>query len=246
MLGERRWYGVPRRGMLSVGSALAGDVQLTGHNMASRHVVLTFGSKDRVTIDVRSPYGVRVNARLPRAGDPLGRGDILRIGPWHLVLENAPATPWTEAEDAFLATFAREAPANDARLVYADWLEDSDRLPEAEVMRATLDGARPAAELAVRTPPSWRRRLVPAPIEACAREGCGGRWDLLHEGDEPERRACGPCGLRVTYAADIGTARRLALQGKPIAIDPAVHREAEDLREPARKRLAVEMGRPAR
>ena len=252
---EVRWYGTPRRGTLVIGSAAEGDVHLVGHNIAARHLQLEFGAKDRVRIDVRHAWGVQLDGRPPRTEELFTPGHVLGIGSWELTLENAANEPSSTLDDAFFTAFARDPNADDDRLVYADSLEERGRLAEAELVRATIVPTAQSriAELAVRTPPRWRRRLFGLPIEGCPRspdaeQACPGRWtDLPETGTANEdERACGTCARRVVLCADIGSARLHTSQGRPVVLDPAVRRWPDDLREPARKRLVIEMGRPAR
>ena len=255
VLREVRWYGTPRRGVLGIGSAPEGDVQLVGHNIASRHLQLDFGPKGRVRIDVRHPWGVRIDGRPPRPDELFAPGDLLAVGTWELSLEDAANEPSCALDDAFFLAFAADPNSNDDRLVYADSLEERGRLAEAELVRATIvpTPQQRVADLAVRTPPLWRRRLFGLPIEACQRTpdaelACPGRWGDLPATASPNlgERGCPTCARRVVLCADIGSARHHALQGRPVVLDPAVRRWPDDLREPARKRLVIEMGRPAR
>lgn len=250
---EVRWYGTPRRGALAIGSAAEGDVQLVGHNIAARHLQLDFRGRDRVRIDLRHAWGVQLDGRPPRVHELFAPGRVLGVGTWELTLEDAANEPASALDDAFFAAFAQDANADDDRLVYADSLEERGRLAEAELVRATI--APPlqhlVAELAVRTPPRWRRRIFGLPIEACQRppdaeRACPGRWSDLPETAIADERPCGTCARKVILCADIGSARHHALQGRPVVLDPAVRRWPDDLREPARKRFVIEMGRPAR
>ena len=250
---EVRWYGTPRRGVLGIGSAPEGDVRLVGHNIASRHLQLDFGAKGRVRIEVRHPWGVRLDGRPPRADDVLAPGGVLSVGTWELSLESAADEPSSALDDAFFAAFAKDPNSDDDRLVYADSLEERGGLAEAELVRASVvpTPQHRVAELAVRTPPLWRCRLFGLPIEGCQRTpdaelACPGRWMDLPPSANTEARGCATCGRRVVLCADIGSARHHASQGLPVALDPAVRRWPDDLREPARKRLVIEMGRPAR
>lgn len=253
VLREVRWYGTPRRGVLGIGSAPEGDVQLVGHNIASRHLQLDFGAKGRVRIEVRHAWGVQLDGRPPRPDELLAPGDILAVGTWELSLEVAADEPSSVLDDAFFAAFAKDPNSDDDRLVYADSLEERGRLAEAELVRATVvpTPQHRVAELAVRTPPRWRRRLFGLPIEGCPRppdaeHACPGRWTDLPAGANDDERSCSACARRVVLCADIGSARHHALHGRPVALDPAVRRWPDDLREAARKRLVIEMGRPAR
>lgn len=243
-LRETRWYGLPRRGSLSIGVAPEGDVQLSGHNLAARHVVLAIGGRGRITIEPRHAWGVQLNGRPPRAGAILAPGDVLTVGTWALSVEEPPPAPHDAIDDAFVGSTD-----DDERLVYADALEDRGLLAEAELVRATI--APPEqhrmAELALRTAPAFRRRLFGLPIEACKPPedtACPGRWRDL-PGTSDDERTCPACSRRVVFCADLGSARQHALAGRAVVLDPAVRRWPDDLREPARKRLVIEMGRPS-
>jgi uncharacterized protein (TIGR02996 family) len=232
---------------VSVGAAAAGDIQLVGHNIAARHVLLHF-TKSRVGVEVRSAYGVRIDGRPPRADPQLSRGGLLEIGPWWLRLEPDPPSGIDAVDEPFLETLARQPDAIDARLVYADSLEERGRVAEAELVRGPLP--EDVSGLAVRTPPAWRRRLLPIAIEGCAVEACPRAWSALARdagdaGDDASR-TCGACGRRVALLANLGAAREHALRGRPLAVDPAVRRWPNDLREPVVKRPAIDMGQPVR
>lgn len=244
-LRETRWYGLPRRGTLAVGVAPEGDVQLSGHNLAARHVVLAIRGRGRVVIEPRRAWGVQLNARPPREGAVLAAGDVLTVGTWELSLEEPPPAPRAPVDDAFLGTTD-----DDERLVHADALEERGLLAEAELVRATIDPPEQhrIAELALRTPPAFRRRLFGLPIEACKppeHEACPGRWRDLPGDEDADERSCPTCSRRVVLCGDLGSARQHALAGRPVVLDPAVRRWPDDLREPARKRLVIEMGRPS-
>lgn len=241
-LRETRWYGLPRRGELNIGVAPEGDVQLSGHNLAARCVVLSVRG-GRITIAPRRTWGVRLNDRALGAGALFGPGDLLTVGTWALTIEEPPPMPHEAIDDAFLGTTDE-----DERLVYADALEERGMLAEAELVRATIEPPeqRRVAELALRTLPAFRRRLFGLPIEGCKPpedRACPGRWSDL-PGASDEERTCPACSQRVVFCADLGSARQHALAGRPVVLDPAVRRWPDDLRVSVRKRLAIEMGRP--
>jgi uncharacterized protein (TIGR02996 family) len=222
--GERRWYGPNLAGAVVVGSAREADVPIDGHNLAARHVVLRFGPS-RTRLEVKNAFGVRVDGRLPRANDTLG---VLRIGPWELRVEER-APRGIDALDAeFLAAIERDP---DARAVYADSLEERGRLAEAELIRGSHDPI-----LAARTPPEWRRTVLPIAVEACARR-CARAWSP---------NACDECGIDVPLFGNLAAARERALAGKPVALDPSVRRWPNDLREPVVRQPAIVMGQPRR
>ncbi len=256
---EPRFYGIPARGALSIGSAPSGDVQITGHNIASRHVVLLVGPRARVEVSLRSTYGVRLDGRPPRSkGELLVPGAVLEIDPWSFSLVDLDALPQAPAiEESFLETLERAPSDLDTPLVYADWLEEHGRTCEAEALRQRLAGVTPSALLLAGTLPAWRRRVLPMAIEGCDRltreqddeeldaPSCPRTWSRLAPVDgEPDVRRCAVCDKRVAFASDIATARERALQRRPVVIDPAVTRHPGDLLAPIKKEPAIDMGVP--
>lgn len=221
---DRRWYGPNLAGTVTVGSAREADVPIDGHNLAARHVVLRFTST-RVRIDVKNAFGVRVDGRLPRKSDALG---VLTIGPWELCIAERPPKGIDAVDVEFLAAIEADP---DARAVYADSLEERGRTAEAELVRGSRDPI-----LAARTPPEWRRVVLPIAVEACTR-GCARPWS---------EKACEECGLDIPLFGNIAAARERALAGKPVAVDPAVRRWPNDLREPIVRQPAIIMGHPRR
>lgn len=227
---ERRWYGPALAGLVTVGSAREADVQIDGHNIAARHVVLRFTIgrpwvAPRARVDVKNAFGVRVDGRMPRPNDELGE---LTIGPWELVLHERVPRGVDDIDEDFLAAVGDDP---DARAVYADSLEERGRLAEAEVVRGNRDPL-----VIARTPPEWRRRMLPIAVEGCPQK-CDERWTP---------GACERCGVEVPLFGNIAAARERALAGKPVALDPAVRRWPNDLREAIVRQPAIVMGHPRR
>jgi uncharacterized protein (TIGR02996 family) len=224
---ERRWYELPNRGTVLIGSARESDVQLEGHNIVGRHVRLWIGP--RIKVEVLRAYGVRVDARLPRGDGFLQRQ--LEIGPWQLRLDLDAATGLEPIDVAFLS---HDDP--DARAVYADSLEERGRLAEADLVRDPSL----APTLAARTPPAWRRRFLPIAIENCKRDECTGKW---------KGPTCAVCKRSVPLFGSLGAAREHAMKGNPVALDPAVRRFHDDLLKPVTRLTrepAIVMGQPVR
>lgn len=221
---QQRWYEAPARGTLRIGTEPEGDVQISGHNLRSRHVVLHFEAR-RVRVEVVWIYGVRIDGQLPRPKSVLELGSLLDIGPWRVRLEPEPPTGIEPIDEAFSGLASA-----DEREVYADSLEDRGRTAEATLMRAaTVDPA-----LAVRTPPAWRRRFLPLQIEACNVAECPRAY----------RPKCEVCQRAIPIIGHLATAREYALTGNPLAVDPAVRRWRNDLRAPVVHRNRIEMGQP--
>lgn len=224
LLGERRWYGPALAGPVSIGAAREADVPIAGANLRGRHAILHFG-RSRVRIELKSRFGVRVDGRLPRANDMLREGMLLVLGDWRVELERI-APRGIDAVDQDFQT-ALDDP--DMRAVYADALEERGRASEAAIVRGERDPV-----VVARTPPAWRRTFLPIAVEACPQR-CGRAWT---DGD------CSSCGKAVPLCGNIAFARELATAGQPVAVDPAVRRWPNDLREPVVRRPAIVMGQP--
>ena len=142
------------------------------------------------------------------------------LAPWREVLSSDPA------EQELLASIRRTPADEDARMVYADWLEQRGRTDEAGFVRH-------AGKLASNDPylrgsdPAWRRIVGRSPIALCNRKNCPGRWDLLlAERNTEEARGCmtceGPSGRAVRYVTDYQDAKQAGAFGDgPVVIDPA-------------------------
>lgn len=263
--GERRWYGAPLRGALTIGASTIADVPIEGHNLSARHVRLV-GAGKRIRIDVERAYAVRLDGVIPSIGACLATGSVLAIGSFELRLAASPPSGIAPIDASFLATLTRDGDDIAARLVYADSLEERGRVAEAAIVRGDLAPSAPAsasesviiresarfARLAARAAPAWRRRYLPIAIEACARAGaggCPGEWGGLDASTERDdgaesSRACAACDRRVFLAAHVGAARAQVVLGRPVALDPAVRRWPKDLRAPIERRPAIVMGRP--
>lgn len=231
LLGEGRWYGPALAGPVSIGAAREADVAIAGPNLRGRHAVLHFG-KSRVRIELKSPFGVRFDGRLPRADDWLaeGRGE-LSLGDWRVRLART-APSGIDAVDEDFRT-ALEDP--DMRAVYADSLEERGRVSEAAVIRGERDST-----VVARTPPDWRRTFLPIAVEACPQR-CGRAWSPELAG---ATAGCAACSKVVPLCGNIAHARALAIAGQPVAVDPAVRRWPNDLREPVVRRPSIVMGQP--
>lgn len=218
------WYEVPAKGVMTIGTAPEGDVQIHGHNLGDRHVALFFAASGN-RVQVLRQYAVRLDHQLPRANPRLEPGSILDIGDWRIRLVKSPPSGIEPIDEAF-----HELTTPDERGVYADSLEERGRTAEATLMRS--DVVEPA--LAARTPPAWRRRFLPMHIEACGRDDCPRDY----------RPKCEVCNRVIPIIGHLRSAREYALSGKPLAVDPAVRRWPDDLRLPVVRRNRIEMGQP--
>lgn len=154
----------------------------------------------------------------------------------------------------FLRAILEDPDPSDARIVYADWLEERGAVARAEYMRL-LDS------LMARTGPHdpddlepvrlrmlgsqiatpWRAVVAhrETSIEHCGikRFGaggdpaarCPGTWGSLIRGTVDDMRRCGTCTRFVHYVTDMEAARRAAMHGDAVVVDVAVRRRSDDL-----------------
>lgn len=122
---------------------------------------------------------------------------------------------------------------DEARAVYADHLEDSGRLAEAQWVRLEqrLRGAAQLATLqamrALKVTPAFMASVSRAELDTCAISfgfRCPRTWDALGSTEDPLVRWCTACEERVHFAPDLDTAERLALEGHCVAVADSVAR----------------------
>lgn len=133
-------------------------------------------------------------------------------------------------EEDLISKIERSPEDADARLVYADWLEDrGDR--RSALLRAK-PGSLPVIETGLSVAPEWLARVDQAAIERCDypdRSACPGRWEALPPGQSPRKRQCGVCHREVTHCASIVEARPIADGGRPVCVGSIVPRHPYDL-----------------
>jgi uncharacterized protein (TIGR02996 family) len=120
--------------------------------------------------------------------------------------------PSDERERELLAD-ARTDP--DARIVYADWLEQHGFEQRAAFVRDGTPGPVDDA--------TWRVHLARAEILGC-RPACPARWDLLELTALDNLRICPGCRLPVFYCASMESV--MAEQGTPVALDITIDPQA--------------------
>lgn len=141
--------------------------------------------------------------------------------------------PASDEEAGFLATLRLDPADDEARLVYADWLEAAECPITAGYLRLELAGAAEIAtsELVERatliTKPEWRALICRGLIGHCDRSRtCPGRWHALAPTREPFTRDCTTCGHAVHYCPDHEAVARHGEQRARVVFDASVHRSA--------------------
>lgn len=249
---ERRTFD---KDTVTVGRSRTNDITLPDANVSRRHARITRQAGAFYVEDLGSGNGTRVNDGPPISTmTPFEKGDRIHIGEFKLRLEpvrlgdevtiqkQVPALEPTEAElvDAVLVEHD-----DDARLVYADWLEGHGMLPQAEYLRLEeqLLGARPddprraqwsarLREVAPTTPLAWRRKLAHRIVEPCSsahHPDCPREWTKLRPTGADDVRFCGSCDRDVFYCVTIDEARRHTSAGERVVVDASVPRSQYDL-----------------
>ena len=150
-----------------------------------------------------------------------------------------------DRREAALFAAVRESPGNDdARLIYADWLEEQgdaraeylrlerqwNRLPwsgrAGSPIRARL------VELTHRLPLEWIAAVARANIAGCPDEYidlCPRAWEALPDGDHSRERRCPACRQLVIYCRSVAEAVRYTARNVRVAVDPTLPRNLADL-----------------
>ncbi len=167
-------------------------------------------------------------------------------------------------EGTFLDALRARPDDLDARLVYADWLEQQDRLAMATVVRHAASAAPldPATRfLANRMDRAWRALVWCGPIDHCPkaadgpRPACPRRWELLPSGGHPLARPCVSCGHEVELVDHVEAIDERVFATRrtvrtPLVVGPSLDRAhtLADLEAPRRSGIppGVVLGRPAR
>jgi uncharacterized protein (TIGR02996 family) len=162
-------------------------------------------------------------------------------------------------EDAFLRAIAADPRDDNARLVYADWLEEHGGpagAARAEFLRVTVELAaaqarkRPSKalsnrllELALLLDDNWLAVVSHLKVENCPQGSpaydrlrglrfdlvCDRKWQEMRPTDKEGVRFCEGCQKDVHYCVTISTARGHARNGHCVAVDLRVQRREGDL-----------------
>jgi uncharacterized protein (TIGR02996 family) len=214
--------------------------------LAPRHFLLR-NVKDGVLIQLISrSLALRGGKSLGSYCHQLGLGESAQLGAFTVTVE-AEALPAGEER----ALVENSQSQDQARLVYADWLEEAGRIPQAGYLRAEVAAhladplgselKHPAAagaelrtlrELRDRAGSGFRALVARRPIENCGAEWqfkCPKKWSDLALTDEPSVRSCSACRKNVTFCHSIMEARELAAEGHCVAVDATQPRREGDL-----------------
>lgn len=152
-----------------------------------------------------------------------------------------------EVEQRFLDAIRRNPDDDDARMVYADWLEERGERARAAFLRTELElaGMSPDAprfrgltaqlrDYVQHIDYAWRTRVARPSVEGCKQFdfACPQRWDAMLATAREDVRHCGSCRRDVYYFPTVDHARSAARMGHCVAIDVTSPRWENDLQEP--------------
>lgn len=152
-------------------------------------------------------------------------------------------------EDGFLSRLRASPNDEEARVVYADWLEEQGRSAEGQFLRLQLTLATLAPDdprfnevsaslrdVAQHVTLEWRTLVARAPIENCEVRfdfACPKKWEGLEPTDlGDDVRFCGSCKMNVYYTRTVDDASKHATQGHCVVVDLVQIRRPFDLRSP--------------
>jgi uncharacterized protein (TIGR02996 family) len=246
--------------VVTIGRTPQNDLVLRHDTVSRRHAKLVVDRAKREVVieDVASTCGVEV-ASLMVHRSPVGPEDEIRLGQvrlrvWLDLL--LPEDVDEDTEQTFLNALRVNPRDDETRAVYADWLEERGKAPQAEFLRTQIaarqvpsaDDPRFAAAsrrlraLAEKVGAGWRARVAMTFIEAttCGAATtdaaplafeleCPKRWDEMTPTEMDGVRRCDVCKKDVVYCTSIEEARTCAEDGGCVAIDAAVKRSPDDL-----------------
>ncbi|MBL8918480.1 MAG: FHA domain-containing protein [Myxococcaceae bacterium] len=225
-------------------------VVLTGHGVSRRHLRLIPRGGIAFFRDLDSSLGVLLVRQGEARQVALGRlepGDALRVGAFSLSVEGLGGHAPLLAEDRARLEALRAG--DEAREVFADWLEAAGRPQEAAYVRAEL-----ALHRCAPGSPDLRARLnalraltrqVPMafragvsrprvegcePVEARAGSACPTRWDALDLTDDVGVRRCPACMQDVFFCDTVDEAQELGACRQRVAVEVSRPRRPGDVR----------------
>jgi uncharacterized protein (TIGR02996 family) len=144
--------------------------------------------------------------------------------PRSFVLERGGYQPTDKTERALFEQL--DVASDDARLVYADWLEEHGDVDRAALLRGEPElPEHDRVEIAKRTPPGWRLAVARAPVARCGLRfgtSCTKRWDAMTRTEHDDVRHCGSCDQPIYYCATLDEAAYRGGRRECIAIDAAL------------------------
>lgn len=235
---QRRVVDLPRAGKVTIGRGRS-DLCLADRSVSMEHATLLINVGVCRVIDRASVSGTVVNGLAVKEAE-LVDGDVLALGAATLTLREVPE-PGVE-ERAMLA--ALHHGGDDARHVFADWLELQGRGDEAAWLRAeirlhaTAEDSRELQRvelerLTAQVGSTFRAQVSRAGIEACFKTGCPRRWESLPLGNDERVRACDLCNGQIWFCDTVEQAQRHVSQGRRgetrVVVDPSRQRAPRDL-----------------
>ncbi len=236
--GKRRVVDLPRAGKVTIGRSNS-DLCLDDSTVSMDHATLLINVGTCLVADRASVNGTVINGT-PISEGELRHGDLLQLGAARLKFIEVPELEGEEG--AIVAGVVRGG--DEARQVYADWLEARGRTDDAAWLRAEVllharsersrEPLRVALERLTPTVGATFRALVSRPrIEACGRPVCPKKWASLPAGNDERVRQCVACDGKVRFCDTVEEAQRRTAAGRPgataLVVDPSRPREAHDL-----------------
>jgi uncharacterized protein (TIGR02996 family) len=121
-------------------------------------------------------------------------------------------------EQQFLVTLRSRPSDEEARMVYADWLEERGRSADASFVRGVEKY--PETQTLVSTSALDWRAITCRERAECGRRDCPRTWDTFAPSSTDERlRQCNPCHKTVRYCADRAEQRACAARGERTILD---------------------------
>ena len=241
-----------------IGSVKDNDLVLdVKHRISAHHARLVLKDTKYILVATKSSSGVWVNKRKLGAPTIVKLTDTITLGDVRLEIVPLPfeklASPLVARSPQEAELLAAVDDADEARLVYADWLEGNGDHAHAELLRTqeAIDGeVDPAVidaqlarvrQLAASIELPWRARLSKLPIDNCPqfRFKCPRQWSALTPTSIDGERFCGACQRTVYYCATIDEARARGAQGECVAIDVASPRWKGDMEGPFGERVCT-------
>ncbi len=240
-----------------IGRGKDNDLVLELEGVSREHARLFIEDGELVIEDLSSASGVFVRRR--KVTRQVLEGDeVIGIGGSILGarLDRFEPEDVVEAEEAtFLQTLRRQPRDDEARSVYADWLEEHGKSARAEFLRAQMtlrtsspkalafrDASKRLRKLASKVGIGWRARVAMTFIEGSTcglprrklelafEVECPKRWDEMLPTNDDGIRHCPACDEDVVYCSTIEQARTQAELGGCVALDIAVERSEWDMK----------------
>ncbi len=250
---EPRYLALADDGSYTISGA-AGEIRLADSTVSSPHARLTLGHGGILIEDLGSILGTYVDDERVTRPTAVEIGQWIRVGETILQLtlgERVPVAnldesrPETPEEHAFLNTLRANPADDEARAVYADWLEANGFPVASRYLRLELVDAVDVqtSEVVGRTTfitkPAWRAVVSRGPIGGCDRRAaCPRHWHALPADSRELVRSCAGCRRDVFYCvnyqgvAQRGAAKELVVVDARLPRANCAHVYAHGLYEP--------------